>query len=269
VAVPDEEVAGPLARKAPPVGGAGARGVWVIAPGDPAGAGAETIVAGRRGLFDWRLEVGGRSAHSGLHYWQGRSAIAAAAAWCTGAVALSRPDGGPTVNVARLVGGDSGFVGDLAAGAALVRTSRQLNVVPDRALVEGEARFLSAGEGEELIRQLEDLTAATARRTGCQLELHRDTTVPPVDPRGLSSRWCELAVELAARRGWRLEVERDRGGISFPNFLADPAAQPVLDGLGPVGGGMHTRAEHVSVASLGRRVALLADLLQADVDSAG
>lgn len=268
VVAPDEEVAGPLARQAPTEWGAGARAVWVIEPGEPAGDG-ETIVAGRRGLFDWRLEVGGRSSHSGLHYWQGRSAIAAAAAWCGEAAALSRPDGGPTVNVARLVGGDSEFVGDLAAGAALLRTSRQLNVVPDCALVEGEARFLSAGEGEEIVRRLEDLTAATARRTGCQLDFHRDTMVPPVDPRGLASRWCERAVELAARRGWRLEVERDRGGISFPNFLADPAAQPVLDGLGPVGGGMHTRAEHVSIVSLGRRVALLADLLQADAESSG
>jgi glutamate carboxypeptidase len=267
VVAPDEEVAGPLARQAPMEWGAGARAVWVIEPGEPAGEG-ETIVAGRRGLFDWRLEVGGRSAHSGLHYWQGRSAIAAAAAWCAAATALSRPDGGPTVNVARFVGGDSGFVGDLASAAALLHTSRQLNVVPDRALVEGEARFLSAGEGEEMVRRLEELTAETALRTGCQLEFHRDTMVPPVDPRGLSSAWCDRAVELAARRGWRLEVERDRGGISFPNFLADPAAQPVLDGLGPVGGGMHTRGEYVSIASLERRVALLADLLQADAESA-
>jgi glutamate carboxypeptidase len=68
-------------------------------------------------------------------------------------------------------------------------------------------------------------------------------------------------VALAAARGWRLEVERERGGISFPNFLADPGRIPVLDGLGPVGGGMHTRDEHVALASLERRIVLLADLL--------
>jgi glutamate carboxypeptidase len=55
----------------------------------------------------------------------------------------------------------------------------------------------------------------------------------------------------------------ERGGISFPNFLPDPATLPVLDGLGPVGGGMHTRGEYVSLVSLERRVALLADLLEA------
>jgi glutamate carboxypeptidase len=72
----------------------------------------------------------------------------------------------------------------------------------------------------------------------------------------------DRAVALAAERGWRLEVERERGGISFPNFLPDPTRLPVLDGLGPVGGGMHTREEHVSLTSLARRIVLLADLMQ-------
>jgi di/tripeptidase len=35
----------------------------------------------------------------------------------------------------------------------------------------------------------------------------------------------------------------------------------VLDGLGPVGGGMHTREEYLELRSLERRVVLLADLL--------
>jgi glutamate carboxypeptidase len=68
-------------------------------------------------------------------------------------------------------------------------------------------------------------------------------------------------VELAARNGLELEVERDRGGISFPNFLASPESVPVVDGLGPTGDGMHLRSEHLNLDSLGRRVVLLADLL--------
>ena len=68
----------------------------------------------------------------------------------------------------------------------------------------------------------------------------------------------------AARRGWRLDLEEERGGISFPNFLPDPGRIPVLDGLGPVGGGMHTREEFVDLNSLRRRIVLLADLLAAD-----
>ena len=68
-------------------------------------------------------------------------------------------------------------------------------------------------------------------------------------------------MEIAARRGFHLEVEEDRGGISFPNFIADPASTPVIDGLGPTGDGMHIRGEHLSLDSLDRRIGLLADLL--------
>ena len=68
-------------------------------------------------------------------------------------------------------------------------------------------------------------------------------------------------MSLATTAGWKLEVEEDRGGISFSNFLPDPSAIPILDGLGPVGDGMHTRGEYVELASLDRRIALLADLL--------
>jgi acetylornithine deacetylase/succinyl-diaminopimelate desuccinylase-like protein len=49
--------------------------------------------------------------------------------------------------------------------------------------------------------------------------------------------------------------------VSFPNFLPDPAAVCVVDGLGPVGGGMHTRQEHLDIESLRRRIALIAEAL--------
>jgi acetylornithine deacetylase/succinyl-diaminopimelate desuccinylase-like protein len=49
--------------------------------------------------------------------------------------------------------------------------------------------------------------------------------------------------------------------VSFPNLLPDPTAACVIDGLGPVGGGMHTREEYVSLESLERRINLIAEAL--------
>jgi glutamate carboxypeptidase len=207
--------------------------------------------------------VRGQAAHSGLHYWQGRSALIAAAGWCVEAEACSARDGGPTINVGRFVGGDSTFVEGLAGNHALLGTEQQLNVVPDRAVAEGEARFLRAAEGERIAAVLVNLARNIGADTGTGIDLFIGPTIPPVDPDGPHASWCDRAVALAAARGWRLEVERERGGISFPNFLSDPGRLPVLDGLGPVGGGMHTREEHVELASLGRRIVLLADLLAA------
>jgi len=264
VAVPDEEVGGALSHAAIRRWGESARGLWVLEPGEPLEGDAETMVAGRRGMFNWRLEVRGQAAHSGLHFWDGRSALAAAARWCADAAALSRPDGGPTVNTGRLVAGDRSFVDDLAGGAALVGTERQLNVVPDRAVAEGEARFLRAAEAAGVAGALQGLAAEVAAATGTRIDFAAGPVIPPVDPHSPHRGWCERAVAFAADRGWRLQIEEERGGISFPNFLSDPSRIPVLDGLGPVGGGMHTRDEFVDLRSLRRRIVLLADLLAAD-----
>ena len=273
VLVPDEEVGGAISRRAVAAAGAAATALWVLEPGEPRGDG-ETLVTGRRGMFHWRLVVCGQSAHSGLAFWQGRSALLAAAEWSARAAALSRPLDGPTVNVARMAAGDQGWVAaitrpDSEVGGGLASeagfgSAHQLNVVPDRAVVEGEARFLRAEEGPQLARELAGLAAEIAARREVGIDFTHDGAIPPVDPASLPPVQADRAVALAARAGWELLREADRGGISFPNFLPEPGRVAVLDGLGPVGGGMHTREEYVEVESLARRIRLLADLLDAE-----
>lgn len=288
VVVPDEEVAGHISQEVVRELGAEARALWVLEPGRPIDAegrivpddappsadgaaglvgetafAGETVVVGRRGLLQWQLDVRGRSAHAGNGFWQGRSALVAAAEWSVAANALSKPGHGPTVNPGRLVAGEVGFVENLGDEADLLFSPRQTNVVPDRARVEGEARFLGADEEEHLRSTLASLADEVAERHGVKTELHFEDTVPPLDPQGPSREWAERAAAMAREHGWRLDIEEDRGGISFSNFLPDPGAIPILDGLGPVGGGMHTRSEFVDLASLDRRIVLLADLLEA------
>ena len=260
VAVPDEEVGGTIAERAVRRWAADARALLVIEPGEARGNG-ETLVAGRRGLCEWRLDVTGRAAHSGLAYWQGRSALAAAADWSAQAQRMSEPGPGPTVNVARLVAGDSDFVNGLAANFALLGTSRRRNVISERALAEGEVRFLSPADGERILDRLERLTDTLTAHYDVKMLFARGTSVPPVDPHGPGAPIVERVVGLAAARGWQLEVEDDRGGISFPNYIADPTKVPIVDGLCPVGNGMHTREEYLDLASFERRIVLLADLL--------
>jgi glutamate carboxypeptidase len=260
VAVPDEESEGAISGAAMRTWSARARTVLVLEPGAARTEG-ETLVTGRRGLIEWKLEVTGRAAHSGLAYWQGRSALGAAADWCLRAQRLSAPGPGRTVNVARLVAGSTDFVDELGKNLGLLGTSRQLNVVSDRAVAEGEVRTLTAAEGASSLAELEALAARIASEHDASLRFTSGVSVPPVDPHGPGAALARRVVELAAARGFRLEIEEDRGGISFPNFLADPGRIPVVDGLGPVGDGMHTRDEWLDLRSLERRVVLLADLL--------
>jgi len=260
LAVPDEEASGVISERVVRLWSERARAVLVLEPGEARGD-AETLVAGRRGLSEWRLEVTGRAAHSGLAYWAGRSALAAAADWCLRAQRLSVPGPGRTINVSRVVAGTADFVDRLAECHDLLGSSRQRNVIADRAVAEGEARFLAAGEGDAAIAELTALAGQVSAEHEVAATLTTGASVPPVDPHGPGEALVRRAVELAAARGFRLEVETDRGGISFPNYLADATSVPVVDGLGPVGDGMHTRDEWLDLRSLDRRIVLLADLL--------
>ena len=260
VAVPDEEVGGAISERAVRHWGGGARAVLVLEPGERRGE-RETLVLGRRGLVEWRLVARGVAAHSGLAYWQGRSAIAAAARWTAAAQALSEPGRGPTVNVARLVGGDAEFVDGLDEHHDLVGTTSRLNIIADRAVAEGELRFLTLADRDRLLAALGRLAAEVAAETEVFLDLEPGQWIPPVEPSGPGRVLAQRAVAAAAASGWTLELEEDRGGVSFPNFFPNPSELPILDGLGPVGGGMHTRGEFLDLRSLKRRIGLQADLL--------
>ena len=260
MAVPDEEAEGVISVAAMRRWSERARTVLVLEPG-MSRADGETLVTGRRGLTEWKLEVTGKAAHSGLAFWQGRSALGAAADWCLRAQRLSAPGPGRTVNVARVVGGSADFVDALGANVGLLGTARQLNVVSDRAVAEGEFRYLTAAEGASAGAELQALAARVASEHGVSMTFTAGASIPPVDPHGPGAAIARRVVELAATRGFRLEIEEDRGGVSFPNFLADPGRIPVVDGLGPVGDGMHTRDEWLNLESLERRVVLFADVL--------
>jgi glutamate carboxypeptidase len=174
---------------------------------------------------------------------------------------MSRHGRGSTVNVARLVAGDGDFVLHLGQHHDLLGTSRRRNVIPDHAVADGEVRFLSTRGREQTLDRLRALSNRIAELHGVEVALTTGTTLPRVTSRGGGALLVERVLALAAQRGWTLHVEKDRGGISFPNYLEGDTDLPVLDGLGPVGSGMHTREEYLDLQSLQRRIVLLADLL--------
>lgn len=259
--VPDEEVGGPISEHVVRARGADARALLVLEPGELREH-SETLVTGRRGLTVWRLEARGRAAHSGLAYWAGRSALAAAATWAGAVQRISEKGSGPIVNVGRIVGGDSEFVQDLGEEHHFIGTSQRLNVVPDRCIAEGEIRYLAMADRDRTLGVMEDLATQLADGWGVHMALQVVQQIPPVNPRGSGAEIARRLVELASHGGWTLELERDRGGVSFPNFLPDPSAVTVLDGLGPGGDGMHTRDEYLDLGSLRRRIALIAEAIR-------
>ena len=268
VAVPDEEIGGPVSVRAVRHWGEGAHTVLVLEPG-ASGDGCETLVVGRRGLTVWRLDARGRAAHSGVAYWEGRSALAAAATWAGSVQQMSEKGDGPVVNVGRIVGGDSEFVSDVGEEHRFIGTTERLNIVADRCLVEGEIRYLGLADGDRVVAAMRHLAAEVGRTWDIDMRFEEVEHIPPVTVSASGQELADHLVAAAKAAGWRLELEGNRGGVSFPNFLPNPAAATIIDGLGPVGGGMHTRDEFLDLESLERRIALIAEALLYVRDNGG
>ncbi len=82
---------------------------------------------------------------------------------------------------------------------------------------------------------------------------------PPLTRSEGVQRLYRMAREIAAEMDWDLP-EGAAGGGSDGNIVAGLGV-PALDGLGPMGDGAHAEHEHVVLADLPRRAALLARML--------
>jgi glutamate carboxypeptidase len=165
------------------------------------------------------------------------------------------------VNVGRIVGGDSEFVSDMGEEHRFIGTTERLNIVADRCLVEGEVRFLDLGDRDRILAAMNEACVATANHWGVDMRLIEVEHIHPMAVSGAGTALADHLVSAAENAGWHLELERNRGGVSFPNFLPEQLNAGVIDGLGPVGGGMHTRDEYLDLQSLERRIALIAEAL--------
>lgn len=216
----------------------GAELVLVLEPPLPGGI----LKTSRRGWAVYRLTVTGRAAHAGLEPERGVNAIDELCDRLVEVRDLGDGDRSTTLNVGRIGGG----------GAP--------NVVPDRAEALVDVRATSVEEQDRVDESLRQLRAL---RSEAALEVTR-LHVRPAMERSPAIAWAfDQAREVAARElGLDLQAGA-AGGTSDANLIAQLGV-PVLDGLGPEGGGAHAVDEHVLVDSLVERTALLAVLLSSD-----
>jgi glutamate carboxypeptidase len=130
------------------------------------------------------------------------------------------------------------------------------NVVAAEARAEIDVRIRRRGDAAPLERRFRALRPFDKR---CTLEISGGLNRPPMERTAASRRLFRLAQGLAAQLGFPLD-ETLSGGGSDGNFTA-ALGIPTLDGLGPVGEGMHAPSESILLAPLVPRTALLAKLL--------
>jgi glutamate carboxypeptidase len=143
----------------------------------------------------------------------------------------------------------------ISVNADIIEGGTRVNVIAARARAVIDLRALRLADMRQLETRLRTLHPVTR---GTRLEVRGGFNRAPMERKVsavLFSRAKSLAAQMALSIG-----ECVAGGGSDGNLTA-ALGVPTLDGLGAVGDGAHSTAEHVIVKTMPQRAALLAALL--------
>lgn len=230
----DEELGSPSSRALIEAEAAGCRAALVLEGAGTAGA----LKTERKGVSLYEVRAIGRAAHAGLEPERGVNATIELAHQVLAVARIADPARGTTVTPTALSSGTTS------------------NTVPAVGAFKVDVRMWDTAEQDRVHAALQALLPVVP---GAVLEVSGGPNRPPLSATasaGLFTRAGELAGRLGLAPLTRLAV----GGASDGNYTAG-VGTPTLDGLGAVGGGAHADDEHVLVAELPRRAALIAALI--------
>lgn len=204
----------------------------------PEPARKDEVITFRKGRAKYLITAGGRAAHAGSAFADGRNAILELARHLLDLAALSDPAAGTTVNIGTFHGGT------------------EANVVAASAQAWVDVRFADIVEGERVDRIVRSLLPSGGDFT---LEIDGEIEKPCLrSEEGPGSLFAQ-AREIARGIGIDLTATRSGGG-SDGNFTSS-VGTPTLDGLGVIGNEWHSPREHIVISALPRREALLRQML--------
>lgn len=194
----------------------------------------------RKGVGRYRVRVTGRPAHAGLDPASGVSAVEEMARLVLELHGHTDLEGtGTTVNVGVIDGGT------------------RYNVVAAEAVADVDVRAVKVAEAERMTGVISGLEA---RHPEAKVSVEGGMIWPPMERTQKMAELFGHARGLAAEIGFELD-EGFTGGAS-DGCLCAALGVPTLDGLGAVGGGAHAADEHMIVATMPQRAALVTRLLQ-------
>jgi glutamate carboxypeptidase len=211
--------------------------VFVLEPAQPPNASLKTW---RKGVGVYQLSVTGLAAHAGAAHDEGVNAIEELAHQILAIQGLTDYETGTTVNVG-VVGGGT-----------------RSNVVPAEAWARVDVRVMDA---QEEARVDAFMAGLAPRLEGTRLQVTGGVNRPPMVRTPEIAALYAQAEALTGEMGIHV-TETGSGGGSDGNFTA-ALGVPTLDGMGVVGDGGHALHEHVIIASLPERAALLAAMIRA------
>jgi glutamate carboxypeptidase len=209
---------------------------------EPAYGPGGKLKTSRKASGAFTITVRGRAAHAGVSPEEGASAILEMSHQVQKLFALNDPSRGITVNVGTIDGG------------------LRPNVVAPVVRAEVDARVRTTADGREIESAIRALTPLTPNTT---IEVQGGIAQAPMESNARNQSLWRQAQSLGRAVGLALE-QAAVGGSSDGNTTSQFTA--TLDGLGAVGDGAHADHEHVRIAAMIERAALLALLLRAPLD---
>lgn len=205
---------------------------------EPAVAGSGALKVARKGVGRYEVSIAGQAAHAGNNPEEGASAVQEMAKQIIYLHSLNAPERGTSVNV------------------GIAHSGSRVNVVADRAQLGIDTRVTSEEEAARIHKAIRHLTVVDPRVT---LQVTGEQSRPPMRQTAASRALFDRAQQVAQQLGFSLEGKAVGGG-SDGNFTA-ALGLPTLDGLGATGAGIHARHEHIIMADIVDRTALLAGII--------
>jgi glutamate carboxypeptidase len=230
----DEEIGSPTSRALIEAEAALCAAALVL----EASAGGGALKTERKGVSNYWVRAIGRASHAGLEPEKGVNATVELAHQVLAVTELGDPSVGTTVTPTMLTAGTSS------------------NTVPADGEFTVDVRARDVAEQHRVDAAMHALRPVLP---GARLEVTGRPNRPPLQA-SASAELFERASAVAAALGHPPLTAVAVGGGSDGNFTAG-VGTPTLDGLGAVGGGAHADDEHVLVAHLSDRAALLAALV--------
>lgn len=239
----DEEIGSPSSEQWLTENARGSAKALVV---EPAEAGSGALKVARKGTGQYEIAISGQAAHAGNNPEEGISAVQEMAQLVLFLHGLNDAQQGTTVNVGTAQGGS------------------RINVVADRAVLGIDTRVTSPVEGQRLHQVITGITPFTP---GITLTISGSQTRPPMVQTDASAVLLRHAQQAAAALGFNV-AGNSVGGGSDGNFTA-AIGIPTLDGLGATGAGIHARHEHIIIADMVPRAAMLAGTVLGDAAAEG
>ncbi|MFD8565263.1 M20/M25/M40 family metallo-hydrolase, partial [Streptosporangium canum] len=188
----------------------------------------------------------------------GRPGVPAAETSPAAARGLPPGPAAPGASSAAAASGGAGGLGPATVTPTVLSAGTTVNTVPALARLSVDVRVPTLAAQE----RVDELMRALSPRTpGTRLEVSGGPNRPPLEETSSAGLFA-LAQRIAAGLGLAPLSGVGVGGASDGNFTAGIGC-PTLDGLGAVGGGAHAVSEHVVVAEMPGRTALLTGLIRA------